>query len=283
VKYSRHRIILVISLFISLSLACSLTASGSAPDPDSENAVATLVAATLAAEDAAPPTISESAPEPDIIYQNISFSFDDSIAETINAEIIAGEGDVGSEIWSTPDHRQFTFNDWTLADSFHTPAIRIYPVAEFRAVNANVGELLDELLSAVGSQATEESLIVVDLFNAAQFIRSQVDYIQFQNGRGVRYISQYGQAAYPIGWPNLFYTFQGFTDDGLYYVSAILPVNHSSLPHPDDVTMDDSFYDNFMTYAGGINLQLNGENPETFEPSLVLLDEIIESLSVQAP
>ncbi len=99
----------------------------------------------------------------------------------------------------------------------------------------------------------------------------------------VRYISQYGQAAYPIGWPNLFYTFQGFTDDGLYYVSAILPVTHSSLPHPDDVTMDDSFYDNFMIYADGINLQLNGENPETFEPSLVLLDEIIESLSVQAP
>jgi len=47
--------------------------------------------------------------------------------------------------------------------------------------------------------------------------------------------------------------------------------------------MDDAFFDNFMTYADDMNQQLNGENPETFVPSLILIDEIIGSLSVQSP
>lgn len=289
-KYSRSRIFLFISSLIILSFACTLTGSRGESAEEAVGSIATSVAATQAAENTDPeatwpfqPVEAESPSEPDIIYQGVSFSFDDSLADTVNAEIIAGEGDAASEFWSTPEHRQFTFINWILVDAFHTPAIRIYPVAEFKAVNSIAGEGLDELMTAISTQADEENLLIVDLFNAAQFIRSQVNYIQFQNGMGVRYISQYGQAASPIGWPNLFFTFQGFTDDGLYYISAILPVNHPSLPHPNNVTMDDAFFDNFMTYADDMNQQLNGENPETFVPSLILIDEIIGSLSVQSP
>jgi len=143
---------------------------------------------------------------------------------------------------------------------------------------------MDELLSAIATQSEDdEGIAVADLFNAAQFIRSQVEFINFQNGTGVRFLSQYGQAAGSIGWPNLFYAFQGFTADGAFYISVILPVNHPSLPHPNNVTMDNAFYDNFMTYAAEMSIQLNGEDPGMFMPSLLLLDELVESLLVETP
>lgn len=287
----RSAIILILLILITLSLACTLTGSEAPPAPVSEDAIATFVAATLAAgaEDTpqaltVDPTITASPPEPDVVYQGVSFSFDDSLADTVNAGTMPGEGDANSEMWSTPEHRLFSFNEWVLAGAFHTPSIRIYPVADFRAINSNVSERMDELLSAIAAQpADEEGIAVADLFNAAQFIRSQVEYIDFQNGTGIRFLSQYGQAAGSIGWPNLFYAFQGFTDDGAYYISVILPVNHPSLPHPNDVTMDNAFYDNFMNYAAEMSIQLNGEDPGAFVPSLFLLDELVESLLVESP
>ena len=284
----RHRIILVISFILFLSLACTLAGSKGEPAVNAENTISTSVAATVAAGDktstptqAVQPTVNDSDPDPDVDYQGVSFSFDDTLAGSVNVEIVPGQGDSNDDIWSYPDHRMFSFNSWTLADTFHTPAIRIYPIAEFRAINSYVREALDLLINAVNTQPVdEEGIAVADLFNAAQFIRSQVDYIQFQNGQGVRFLSQYSQAASPIGWPNLFYAFQGFTTDGLYFVSVILPVNHPSLPHPDDVTKDDAFYDNFMTYATNMSIELNGKDPGSFLPSLILLDEMIESLSI---
>ena len=98
----------------------------------------------------------------------------------------------------------------------------------------------------------------------------------------MRFITQYGQDASPIGWPHLFYAFQGFTDDGLYYISAIFPVNHPSLPLPDDVVMDDPFYDNFMNYLADTQMHLDLQDLDTFVPSMLLLDGVVESILVES-
>jgi hypothetical protein len=168
-----------------------------------------------------------------------------------------------------------------LSDAFHVPAIRIYPVAEFKAINENVSVGLDELNSALQNQPLDgEGLFVSDMFNAGQLFQAQVRYLDFQNGSGARWLSQYGQALYGIGWPNLFYTYQGLTDDGMYYVSIILPVNHPSLPNPDDLTLDQAFYDNYENYAEETRNDLNNAADASFMPSLVLLDQIVETLFV---
>ena len=184
-------------------------------------------------------------------------------------------------MWSTPEHRSYSFNGWVLTDTFHKPSIRIYPVADFRAINENVSMGMDALSEALSSQPADgEGLRVLDLYNAGQFFQGQMKYMDFQNGSGARWLSQYGQALYPIGWPHLFYTFQGFTNDGVYYISIILPVNHHSLPHPDSVTLDDAFYENYDPYVEGIRNQLEAESDASFMPSLVLMDQIVESLLV---
>jgi hypothetical protein len=288
------RIFLTIPLLIALSLACSLTGEGEEPaNEDAQAAIATSVAATVEAGQAAdepesPPSESEPEgqeaallPEANQNCNGVSFYLDPALASGITADINPGMSESGAEWWNTPEHRECVLNDWALADTYHTPAIRVYSVADFEAINPNIGERLDGLQAALSARPVDGSgLGVVDFFNAAQFVKAKVAYLDFQNGSGARWLSQYGQAAYPVGWPHLFYTFQGFTADGAYFISAILPVTHPSLPLPDEVVMDDAFYNNFESYAADVSSQLNGEPDESFQPSLTLLDQLVESLTV---
>ena len=299
----RSLIYIILITLISLSLACSLTGTAderpeTPPElPADGDTIATAVAATLAAvqaadgEDPPPtthPTVTASAPpapEANFNYAGLSFYFNDLLAENITAGIRPGEYDANNTWWSTPEHRAYVFNTWVLADGFHTPTIRVYSVADYRAINENVSDGLDGLLTAFDSQPADHAgLVVPDLYNAGQLFQAQVKYLDFQNGRGARWLSQYGQAYYVIGWPHLFYTFQGFTDDGLYYISIIFPVTHPSLPqNPEAITLDAAFYDNYANYAEETLAELNAAADNSFAPSLVLLDQLVESMLVGSP
>lgn len=299
----RIRIIIILFTFLILSLACSLSGETAqkpeaAPERSSEgDSIATAVAGTLAAAqagdgEASVPTLhptvtagAHSAPDANFNYAGLSFYFNNLLANNITGGINPGEYDANNTWWSKPAHREYIFNNWVLVDGFHTPTIRIYPVADFRAINENVRDGLDGLSTAFESQPDDHTgLIVPDLYNAGQLFQAQVKYMNFQNGRGARWLSQYGQAYYVIGWPYLFYTFQGFTDDGLYYVSIIFPVTHPSLPQdPEAITLDDGFYENYASYAEQTRIELNAGAENSFAPSLVLLDQLVESMLVGNP
>ena len=282
----RSQLLVIITILFSFSLACALTGGASEPNRPDQDFIEASVAKTLAADVAVPSTAepeTEADPqlEPDILFQGNSFAFDSSLAENVNAENVPGEGEAGDP-WTTSEHVRFTFNNWILADAYHEATIRIFPIEEYKAINNLMADRLTALNEAIDSQdPNHEGIIVAEFFNAAQFFLSKVEFIEFQSGQGVRYITMYGQAAFPIGWPHMFYTFQGITADGKYYVSMVLPVNHPSLPHPDLVTLDNAFFDNFMDYSATTQDQLNGEPPESFIPSLILLDELVESLLVE--
>jgi len=292
----RSRLILVITLLVSLSLACVVTGSeDSASEGSSENVIATSVAATLAANesdtqssDNTPPTqhptVTASPPEPNFNYAGVSFYFDPILANDMTAGVTPGYYEDDNPWWSTPEHREYRFNDWVLSDAFHTPTIRVYPVADFRAINENVSSGLDALQLALDTHPeNNEGLAVPDLYNAGQLYQSNINYLDFQNGRGARWLSQYGKAYYSVGFPHLFYTYQGLTDDGLYYISIIFPVNHPYLPIVDPADLDDSFYENYGAYRDSIVAQLESESDNTFVPSLILLDQLVASITVGEP
>ncbi len=288
--------ILAVLIVMSVVLPGCLPGGGQVPaDDSSADTIATLVAATLAAAEAPPdtaaqppsptwtiqPAVTASPPEPNFSYAGVSFYFNDLLADNISAGIAPGQYDENSAMWSMPDHREYKFNGWVLSDAFLEASIRIYPVAEFKALNENVSsglETLDAVLKL--DPLNGDELRVPDLFNAGQLYHSNAKPLRFLNGYGARWLSQYGQAYSPIGWPDLFYTFQGFTDDGKYYVSIIFPVTHPSLPNPENVTMDDAFYENFQAYADTTRQALEAEADNSFMPSLVLLDQLVSSLMI---
>jgi len=140
---------------------------------------------------------------------------------------------------------------------------------------------LQQLL--VDRPATPEAIPFLPLFNAAQMMRTQVAYIDFQSGTGVRFLTHYAQAYVPINNHELFYTFQGLTDDGNSYVAAILPVSHPTLP-ADQMAYEGgdlaALAENFDTYIADIEQQLNAQDASSFTPDLDLLDAMIGSLEV---
>ena len=151
----RSRIILVITLLISLSLACTLTGSeDSVPEGSSEDIIATSVAATVAAKESDQKSVDESPPTqhptvtagpPPANFNNagVSFYFNPILADDVTAGVNPGYYEENNPWWSIPVHREFQFNNWVLSGAFHTPTIRVYPIADFRAINENVSESFD--------------------------------------------------------------------------------------------------------------------------------------------
>lgn len=285
----RFRIILVITILIFLSLACTLTGSeDNATEGSSEDIIATSVAATIAANEVAeepadpavPPTITASPPEPNFTYAGVSFVFNQALADNIVAGVNPAMIDENTW-WSVPEHREYRFNNWIIADAFLEARIKIYKVGEFKTINPGVGERLDSLQVVLDTKPADgEGAPVGDIFNAGQMYKSNVKYLQFQNGEGIRFLTQYGQALSPLGRPMMFYTFQGLTDDGKYFISAMLPATHPSLPHGELVEMDQAFMDNWEIYVAETEAQLNAEADNTFLPPLGLLDVMFESMTV---
>lgn len=198
------------------------------------------------------------------------------------AEVLPEQVSEGGPWWSTPETISFTFNGYALPGAYLDARINIYNVADFTTVNSTVGERLTALQDVLASQdVNDERIAMADIFNAAQFLRTKVAFLDFQNGSGVRFLSQYGQGLSPTGWPHLFYGYQGLTSDGQYFVSAIFPVSHPSLPDPDSVELNDAFAENFETYVAENEAALQNQTDESFQPSLVLLDQLIGSLLVE--
>ena len=222
---------------------------------------------------------SPGAVQPDVVYEGISFSYDDSLAAQVTGETVPASGQEGDPLWAIePLHVRFSFGGYVLPDTFHEPRILVYPVAE---LSGDEAAALQQFLAQ--RPAAPDTIPFMPHFNAGQMLRSQVAYIDFGNGSGVRFLTHYSQAAMPVNNNELFYTFQGLTADGRYYVAAVLPVSHPSLPaNGNDVPGGDweAFAQNYENYVRQVEAQLDAEDGASFVPSLFLLDGMIRSLNV---
>jgi len=238
------------------------------------------------AETTAPPDTSSIA-QPDIQFNGISFSYDKSLAGSVSQVIVPGQsyGDSAMPGDTFPSYTEFTFNNYPLTGSLHEPAIRIYPVAEYEEISQAAADTFEEMRIALRNKAVPEHngyLPFVPFWNAAMIFNAQYDYLTFQNGEGMRYLTMFAQASYPPDNRNVFYTFQGMTNDGKYYVSAIFPVSSSELPDNGDSVITDYmvFEQNWPNYLLETVQKLNNLGPGEFYPSLTIFDEIITSVTI---
>ena len=277
---AKKKFISFVTIFILLTtLACSVDIGGEkkpqASSPDQQQPQS--------------PAIVEQAPEPDIQYAGVSFSYDDLLAADIAVEDVpASEGDEGMIApWENyPAHVVFHFNGYPLRDTFHAPRIIVYPIEEYRARDEHAASIIDELQQYLtySTPALGQHIPFLPTFNAAQFITTKTQKMAFQNGEGVRFLTLYTQYGPPINNHELFYTFQGITADGRKYISAIFPVQHPNLPA--DGTLPDGmdfveWAEEAAEYVANQAAMLDGQADDSFTPSLVLLDELIRSLLIE--
>jgi hypothetical protein len=185
-----------------------------------------------------------------------------------------------------PSHIHLEFVDYPISPSFHKPQIDLFPVEEYRELSSEASDRIDQLQSLLrrAPERAEQPYPFLPVWNAGQIMAAQYEYLDFQNGQGVRYLTQYGQAAWPINNQDLFYTFQGLTSDGKYYLSAVLPVTHPELPSDGDSFIGEdyeSFIDSYTGYLDGVEQELDDAASKSFEPSLSELDAMIETIVVR--
>jgi hypothetical protein len=243
-------------------------------------------------------TITANGKEPFTVdYLGVHFSADPSLATSIWPEVIPAtplpEVLDGPSYWlAIPEHIRITFADPGLSPSrrpmgfnLATEAqILVFPLTELVDINPMVQtriETLQNLLAERGTVPAGE-LPLLPLTNSAQVFHAQVQYLVSSNIQGLRFISQHSQDPHPIMLSQeLFYTFQGITDNEAYYVAAFFPLTTTVLPDTIEVEDWDTFHANYDTYLSETTAILGQLLPTEFTPDLTLLDAVVTSLWVE--
>lgn len=196
-----------------------------------------------------------------------------------------------------PTHLQFTFRN-PVTDLFPNSypslgRLYIYPVGGWRSLYVgyrqelrDINRLLGRLRSLIVQRPfyIGEEVAILPTLNATQVLRSQVRYLNFHSGSGVRFLTTYNQDASPIGRSNLFYTFQGMSSDGRYYIAFYHPILSGVLPESvaNLVTADnyETFVANYPDYIQRTTQQLNMQDSASFAPTLTQLDTMVRSLKI---
>jgi hypothetical protein len=226
-----------------------------------------------------------------VILNNVSMTLPLGVAKDALTEMVSANTDTNNSPWweIAPAHLKFVLTGYQLEDKFLEPTITVYPADEYAKLDTIATKQIDNLKAILaGGPLTKQAMPLVPYFNAGPAFASHMQVINFKNGRGVRMITQYDQYPAPVNNHELFYHFQGLTDDGKYYIVAVLPVTSSILaedekpespvpsggvPLPAGGGPDQPYYDS-------VTKALDAMYEDSFNPSLFQLDALIQSITV---
>lgn len=227
------------------------------------------------------PPVPTAEPTPNIDFNGIRFSLDLQLAEGVLPELVpAATGEESPMPGSVyPEYTQFTLQGYVLSDTFHAPRLYIYPLPKYRSLDSAASAMADALILLLRDRpAAADELPFLPLWNAVPLLYARLDYLDFKNGSGLHYLTQFAQDVSPIYNQALIYTYQGITSDQSWYVAAVLPVSHPSLPDtPNEAGWEIS---DPPTYYSQIAEQLSLEADNSFTPSLSLLNALIASIRI---
>jgi hypothetical protein len=253
---------------LCVSLACNLT--GAAPDATP-----------------APTTENQEPADVSVSYQGASFSIPGTLASGANAQSTTdvelpftnpGYGDM-------PEHIKFTLENYAVPTR---PAyVMVFPAEAYAQYTEQTGQTVAALKELPESVDTlSPPLLEYSLY-------AQAKVLPFQNGRGLRYLTQVMQAPLPLNNQEMFYWFSGVTGDGKFHISAIFPAGASFLPTSGDIAAavpaggvpfpNDFDIDQITQYFDQVKQKLDGAGANSFTPSLEALDALVESLQVVSP
>ncbi len=252
--------------------------SGAVPPSETETSVAKPSASPTEA-------ISNEMVLKDVAYQDVHFSYPESFATDVSLMELPSEPFLILDGNIIPQHLEFSFNNYLLPAAFHKPRLYVFPVQEFVEGNEIAAREIPRLQQLLANKPAdpERAIPFLPLVNAGEMMRAQLAYLDFLSGQGVRYLAQMGQSYQPINNRGLFYSFQGLTADGRFYVSLVLPVTHPMLPANEiEIPGGDAqaFVDNYETYAREIEQQLDSQKATSFEPDLTWIDLLVGSIEI---
>jgi hypothetical protein len=273
-KLTRHPLSVVLIAYAVLALLLS------ACQPGTISTSLPTVQPTATVPPAQPPTATQPpASTSGDISLDLSGLAKDQTVETVPAV----PASAGGPIWEVlPQYRRVTLQGYPVTDHLMKAQIFIFPAADLAGFNEGAGRMAADLQALLLSQKTVDFMPFLPPFNAQQVLHAQVQYLDFENGSGVRFLTQFDQAPLPINNFELIYTFQGLTRDGKTYIAAVLPVTHPDLPANNQVSAEQaSELNDFPAYLAKTVTWLDQQPGGSFTPDLAKLDALIQSIEVK--
>jgi hypothetical protein len=126
----------------------------------------------------------------------------------------------------------------------------------------------------------DQALPFMPVVNAAQVFCAKPHMLAFEGGKGIRYITYYAQDIGPAVEWFVFYTFQGLTDDGQYYLAAILPLRTSILPNEPAAPGSEPDLNVQAALLRNQVAKINAQADDLFTPPLSSLDDLIAGAAI---
>ncbi|MBV7327013.1 transporter substrate-binding domain-containing protein [Chloroflexi bacterium TSY] len=195
------------------------------------------------------------------------------------------DGDAPTGPTGAPEHNIVFFDG--------QPVIGIYPVVDYEKQWEEAGDgtvtqainQLRQLLAAYdrGGPLPDAGLLSLPPSSAVNDLAVQTDYIDFANGRGVRYVGRTTEDDFPVTGDQLNYYFHGLTNDSRYYISLVFPVSVTNFPQtaadiPANVLKSAST--DYLAYLAKTKVELDRLTSRAFDPSLAHLDAIVSSITI---
>jgi hypothetical protein len=202
---------------------------------------------------------------------------------------------------SHPTFTQFSFlgydggRNFQLPYPFQTPRLMVFPIQDFPAFGTesatgfsrqfqDLRSLLDgqpdlaERCTRTAPASGELALPFLPWLNSAQVFCAQPQYIEFDGGKGIRYLTAFSQGIEPLMDQSIFYAFQGLSDDGQFYFSAVFPVLTGVFPLEIPPSVEGQLPQNMNAEQLGA---LNVQSGDLFKPALGQFDALVSSLEVK--
>lgn len=289
----------------------ALTSCGGSVSTSDEAGIQTVVAGTLQALTATAPEVAATSTPSDataanVTFEDISFHLDDQLASGMSYEITVADDPAaspGAMFWD-PSYYQLNFEGFVTADplqeypiTWRLPRMFVIPVENMQSFPSG-GYGLEDLAQLQNILSTKPTAISESMpilpyskipANRAESWHSNLRYLDFHNGSGVRFLAEFSQFPAPSTGHSA-YIFLGLTNDGRNYVSLAMPVNHTALdqynePYRDgklsDPAVFNTFMENYESYLIGANAILESTPDSSFMPDLGRLDDLVRSLSVK--
>lgn len=163
------------------------------------------------------------------------------------------------------------------------PHVAVYPADAFNFAFVGAVDQFKTFLNA--DEATPNvPLRLPVVAEGARRIDARAAYLNFNGGRGVRYLAVYGHGAEAITAYDVVYVFVGLTEDERSFVQVIIPLVATALPTapPADFGADALLRDETLRleYLAEARRTLNSASDQSFRPRIDALDDMIRTLSI---
>jgi hypothetical protein len=187
---------------------------------------------------------------------------------------------------------RFHFDDDKLPDdvgSSHRQVV-IYDAPAFRQLFVKSGQGKGNPVDALrallrkGTTAISGEIPILPPPDAAQVLKTRVKLLPFHGGKGFAFVTAYAQDNVPVANDALFYTFQGLTDDGRYWVAVYYPVTASVLPKTSQDSPEAKDYKAFDAHFQAYlkkTVHALEDSKTAYTPDLGTLDALARSIEIR--